>query len=163
VCAVNLKCFFNKIKIVTCKPSGIVPRDGRLPGKHIMIRVVNCIVLQLELGVPKNFRKRGLGAQVVVAAALLEVDCNQITQATCFFSVVVPFSEPPASCIVALAGVAAVLMLLPCSCCSCCSCCCCCCHLFSAQSSMTKVRPVHAPSAVVDVVVTPTSAAFNPP
>lgn len=45
--AVNLKCFFNKIKIVTCKPSGNAPRDGRLPGKHIMIRVVNCIVLQL--------------------------------------------------------------------------------------------------------------------
>lgn len=65
VCAVNLKCFFNKIKIVTCKPSGNVPRDGRLPGKHIMIRVVNCIVLQLELGVPKvlasSFPKRGLG------------------------------------------------------------------------------------------------------
>lgn len=75
VCAVNLKCFFNKIKIVTCKPSGNVPRDGRLPGKHIMIRVVNCIVLQLELGVPKvlasSFPKKGVRAQVVVAALLL--------------------------------------------------------------------------------------------
>jgi len=49
VYVVNLKCFFNKIKIVTCKPSGNGPRDGRLPGKHIMIRVVNCIVPLLQL------------------------------------------------------------------------------------------------------------------
>lgn len=102
--AVNLKCFFNKIKIVTCKPSGNAPRDGRLPGKHIMIRVVNCIVLQLEpqssnstrryftpMGVVRKVRPKGDTGPGITrqggccsSIPLLEVDCNQITQATCF-------------------------------------------------------------------------------
>lgn len=155
---VNLKCFFNKIKIVTCKPAGNEPRDGRLPGKHIMIRVVNCIVPLLQLEADCGVAGGGRAVQarsavpyalpgwlswaathnpqltsgthsrsdtavslpvelfvcfvvplpagavataaatvaVVVAVAvccathslvvgtLLEVDCNQITQATCF-------------------------------------------------------------------------------
>lgn len=34
--------FFNKIKIITCKPFGKLPRDGRLSGKDT-IRVVNYI------------------------------------------------------------------------------------------------------------------------
>lgn len=130
---VNLKCFFNKIKIVTCKPAGNGPRDGRLPGKHIMIRVVNCIVPLLQLEADRGPRTsvtvagggssgalcptRGGAVRLtsathtslasvrlclsrcfvvlppavcstthnsLVVGTLLEVDCNQITQATCF-------------------------------------------------------------------------------
>lgn len=132
---VNLKCFFNKIKIVTCKPAGNGPRDGRLPGKHIMIRVVNCIVPLLQLEADRGpalqrwrvavvvpyalpgvrwYRQLRLTSAIhwpelasarlclsrcfvvlppavcctthysMVVGTLLEVDCNQITQATCF-------------------------------------------------------------------------------